>query len=69
MEWIVFGFMGGLGLIVAIIICVAFYQLKWGKARETHPSRFLYEMTGQAENTRAKTRRPPRGKRGRATRR
>lgn len=34
MEWIVFGFMGGLGLIVAIIICVAFYQLKWGKARD-----------------------------------
>lgn len=27
---------------------------KWGKARDTVPSRFLYEMTGQAEN--AKTR-------------
>lgn len=23
---------------------------KWGKARETYPSRFLYEMTGQADN-------------------
>ncbi len=25
---------------------------KWGKARDTVPSRFLYEMTGQAENAR-----------------
>ncbi len=30
---------------------------KWGKARDTVPSRFLYEMTGQAENARK-----PRGK-------
>lgn len=26
---------------------------KWGKARDTVPSRFLYEMTGQADNARA----------------
>jgi DNA helicase-2/ATP-dependent DNA helicase PcrA len=25
-------------------------RMKWGKARETQPSRFLFEMTGQAEN-------------------
>ena len=33
MEWIVYAFMGGLGLIVALIIGVAIYQLKWGKAK------------------------------------
>jgi DNA helicase-2/ATP-dependent DNA helicase PcrA len=25
-------------------------RMKWGKARDTHPSRFLYEVTGQADN-------------------
>ena len=25
-------------------------RLKWGKARDTMPSRFLYELTGQAEH-------------------
>ena len=25
-------------------------RMKWGKARETIPSRFLYELTGQADN-------------------
>lgn len=34
MEWIVFGFMGGLGLIVACIIGFAVYQMKWGKAKD-----------------------------------
>jgi len=24
--------------------------MKWGKPRDTIPSRFLYELTGQAEN-------------------
>lgn len=33
MEWIVYAFMGGLGLIVALIIGVAVYQMKWGKAK------------------------------------
>jgi len=27
-------------------------RMKWGKPRETVPSRFLYELTGQAENAR-----------------
>ncbi len=35
---------------------------KWGKAHDTVPSRFLYEMTGQAENA-VKARRPLSGKR------
>jgi DNA helicase II / ATP-dependent DNA helicase PcrA len=25
-------------------------RYKWGKARPTYPSRFLYEVTGQADN-------------------
>jgi len=32
-------------------------RMKWGKARDTMPSRFLYEMTGQAENAQAIARR------------
>ena len=28
-------------------------RMKWGKPRETIPSRFLYELTGQADNPRA----------------
>lgn len=32
-------------------------RMKWGKARDTIPSRFLYEMTGQAENAQAIARR------------
>src|SRR5690606_6267721 len=35
---------------------MALTRRKWGKPRETIPSRFLYEMTGQAEN---RTRRRP----------
>jgi DNA helicase-2/ATP-dependent DNA helicase PcrA len=31
-------------------LSLALTRLKWGKPRETHPSRFLYEMTGQADN-------------------
>ena len=27
--------------------------MKWGKPRETIPSRFLFEMTGQAESPKA----------------
>ena len=32
-------------------------RMKWGKPRDTIPSRFLYEMTGQAENPQAIARR------------
>jgi DNA helicase-2/ATP-dependent DNA helicase PcrA len=32
----------------------ALTRRKWGKPRETVPSRFLYEMTGQADNARKK---------------
>lgn len=31
-------------------LSMALTRAKWGKPRETHPSRFLYEMTGQADN-------------------
>jgi len=32
-------------------------RMKWGKSRDTIPSRFLYEMTGQADNPQAIARR------------
>lgn len=35
-----------------LTLSFALTRRKWGKARETVPSRFLYEMTGQAENVR-----------------
>ncbi len=38
----------------ALTLSFALTRRKWGKPRETIPSRFLYEMTGQAENGRAK---------------
>ncbi len=31
-------------------LCLPMSRLKWGKARPTYPSRFLYEVTGQADN-------------------
>lgn len=37
-----------------LTLSFALTRRKWGKPRETVPSRFLYEMTGQAENARAK---------------
>lgn len=37
-----------------LTLTLALTRRKWGKPRETIPSRFLYEMTGQAENIRAK---------------
>ncbi|MCH7753174.1 MAG: ATP-binding domain-containing protein, partial [Planctomycetes bacterium] len=37
-----------------LTLSFALTRRKWGKPRETVPSRFLYEMTGQAENVRAK---------------
>ena len=35
-----------------LTLSLALTRRKWGKARETLPSRFLYEMTGQADNPR-----------------
>jgi len=35
-----------------LTLSIALTRRKWGKARDTVPSRFLYEMTGQAENGR-----------------
>ncbi len=37
-----------------LTLSFALSRRKWGKPRETVPSRFLYEMTGQAENVRGK---------------
>ncbi len=31
-------------------LCLPMSRFKWGKARPTYPSRFLYEVTGQADN-------------------
>ncbi len=31
-------------------LCLPMSRFKWGKARPTFPSRFLYEVTGQADN-------------------
>ncbi|OHB86487.1 MAG: hypothetical protein A2V98_19560 [Planctomycetes bacterium RBG_16_64_12] len=33
-----------------LTLTLALSRLKWGKARPTVPSRFLYEITGQADN-------------------
>jgi DNA helicase-2/ATP-dependent DNA helicase PcrA len=37
-----------------LTLSFALTRRKWGKPRDTIPSRFLYEMTGQAENARKK---------------
>ncbi|MEX2167955.1 MAG: UvrD-helicase domain-containing protein [Pirellulales bacterium] len=37
-----------------LTLSFALTRRKWGKPRDTQPSRFLYEMTGQAENARAR---------------
>jgi DNA helicase II / ATP-dependent DNA helicase PcrA len=39
-----------------LTISLALSRLKWGKARATEPSRFLFEITGQADNTKQRTR-------------
>ncbi|HMO86886.1 MAG TPA: 3'-5' exonuclease, partial [Lacipirellulaceae bacterium] len=44
-----------------LTLTLALSRRKWGKPRETIPSRFLFEMTGQAEN-RAAARRSAAGK-------
>ena len=33
MEWIIFGFMGFLALLVAVIIGAGVYQANWGKGK------------------------------------
>jgi len=40
-----------------LTLSFALSRRKWGKSRDTVPSRFLYEMTGQAENATRKTNR------------
>lgn len=50
-----------------LTLSFALTRRKWGKPRETTPSRFLYEMTGQAEN--AHKPKGPKGKQGKAARR
>jgi ATP-dependent DNA helicase UvrD/PcrA len=37
-----------------LTLSLALTRRKWGKPRETVPSRFLYEMTGQADSAGAK---------------
>lgn len=44
-----------------LTLSFALTRRKWGKPRDTQPSRFLYEMTGQAENARARQRDAKRG--------
>ncbi len=36
-----------------LTMSLALTRRKWGKARDTHPSRFLFELTGQADNPNA----------------
>ncbi len=38
-----------------LTLTLALSRMKWGKPRPTHPSRFLYEMTGRADNPRGQT--------------
>ena len=47
-----------------LTISLALSRMKWGKPRETKPSRFLFEISGQADKARAPRRpasAPPRG--------
>jgi len=37
-----------------LTLSLSLSRMKWGKARPSDPSRFLFEMTGQAENPRGK---------------
>lgn len=54
-----------------LTLSMALTRRKWGKPRETIPSRFLFEMTGQAENfnKRAKAKGPKGSTRRRSTQR
>jgi len=51
-----------------LTLSFALSRRKWGKSRDTIPSRFLYEMTGQAENAKRKAERGKPTKKRRATR-
>jgi len=42
-----------------LTLSLALSRRKWGKPRETIPSRFLFEMTGQADNRTARPNVPP----------
>jgi DNA helicase-2/ATP-dependent DNA helicase PcrA len=42
-----------------LTLSLALSRMKWGKPRQTMPSRFLYELTGQAENPHAAGSRKP----------
>ena len=44
-----------------LTLSFALTRRKWGKPRDTIPSRFLYEMTGQAENAKSAKTAPKRG--------
>ena len=46
-----------------LTLSLALTRLKWGKPRETDPSRFLFEATGQADNPHAVPGNRPGGKR------
>ncbi|MBR4105330.1 MAG: hypothetical protein IKK39_14890, partial [Thermoguttaceae bacterium] len=53
---------------IRLTLTLALSRTKWGKARPTIPSRFLYELTGQSDNPRylaAKEGIRPNGGRGR----
>jgi DNA helicase-2/ATP-dependent DNA helicase PcrA len=45
-----------------LTLSFALTRRKWGKPRKTVPSRFLYEMTGQADNPRSPTAPKPKSK-------
>ena len=54
-----------------LTISLALARMKWGKLRDTEPSQFLFELTGQAERAGDKPRRkaapkPPAAQTGRA---
>jgi DNA helicase-2/ATP-dependent DNA helicase PcrA len=55
-----------------LTLSFALTRRKWGKPRKTMPSRFLYEMTGQADNfppkMAAKSKKPDKTKRSRRSR-
>ncbi|MEE2640472.1 MAG: UvrD-helicase domain-containing protein [Planctomycetota bacterium] len=42
-----------------LTLTLSLSRMKWGKPRETHPSRFLFEMIGKADNPHASNRRKP----------
>jgi len=51
-----------------LTLSLALSRMKWGKPRESIPSRFLYEITGRAEKAQQVARGTPAGGRSRAAR-